>query len=34
MNMPDHKPFATATLRLARRVALPIRPPLWKFLAT
>jgi hypothetical protein len=33
MNMPDHKPFATATLRLARRVALPLAFPLLSLLA-
>ncbi len=33
MNMRDHKPFATATLRLARRVALPLAFPLLSLLA-
>ena len=33
MNMPDHKPLATATLRLARRVALPLAFPLLSLLA-
>ena len=33
MNLRDHKPFATATLRLARRVALPLAFPLLSLLA-
>ena len=32
MNLPDHKPFATATLRLVRRVALPLAFPLLSLL--